>query len=272
MPLLVAATPIGNLQDASPRLVESLKAAALILAEDTRTARKLCSALGVSAPPMVSSHAHNERGRIERALAVLAEGRTVLVLSDAGAPGLSDPGQLVVEAAHEAGLPVLGIPGPSALSTALAVSGFPAVPSAFRGFPPRKPGQRRRFLEAALMDGASFVLFEAPGRTPRLVAELAALAPQRQACLCRELTKLHEEVLRAALPRLAELLAERTLKGEVTLVVGPGPALEPERPTRILEGQRGAAEALSKAWGLPKRAVYAELTKLKDRLLPDDPA
>ncbi len=266
MPLFVAATPIGNLQDTTPRLIAALGEASLILAEDTRVARKLCSALGVSAPPMVSSHAHNERGRLERALDALRAGHTVLLLSDAGAPGLSDPGQPLVEAAHAEGLPVRGIPGPSAVTTALAISGLPAVPSTFHGFPPRKPGQRRRFLEDALATGVTFVLFEAPGRTPRLVRELAELAPQRAACLCRELTKIHEEVLLQPLPALADALADRKLKGEVTLVVGPGEALVRDQAQSAVEGQKGAAAALAAAWGIPKRDIYKALTALKDRL------
>jgi len=264
--LLVAATPIGNLQDASPRLVASLGQAELILAEDTRVARKLCSALGVPAPAIVSSHAHNERGRLERALEALHQGRVVLLLSDAGAPGLSDPGQPLVAAAHAQGIPVRGIPGPSAVTTALAISGLAAVPSAFLGFPPRKPGQRRRFLEDALALGMCFVLFEAPGRTPRLVAELAQLAPERQACMCRELTKIHEEVALAPLPQLAAALAERSLKGEVTLVVGAGEVQVATAVADLIEGQKGAAAALAQAWDLPKRDVYKALTDLKGRL------
>jgi 16S rRNA (cytidine1402-2'-O)-methyltransferase len=267
MPLLVAATPIGNLQDASPRLIEALGSARLVLAEDTRVARKLYSALGVPAPTIVSSHAHNERSRLERALQPLREGALVLLLSDAGAPGLSDPGQPLVEAAHAEGLPVRGIPGPSAVTTALAVSGLPAVPMAFLGFPPRKPGQRSHFLEQALSTGVTFVLFEAPGRTPRLVAELAGLAPDRQACLCRELTKLHEEVLLLPLPQLAEALAERQLKGEVTLVVGPGEVAERADAPATIEGQKGAAAALAASWGLPKRDVYKALLELKETLI-----
>jgi 16S rRNA (cytidine1402-2'-O)-methyltransferase len=266
MPLFVAATPIGNLQDASPRLVAALGQAQLILAEDTRVARKLCSALGVPAPAIVSSHAHNERGRLDRALQDLRDGRTVLLLSDAGAPGLSDPGQPLVAAAHAEGHAVRGIPGPSAVTTALAISGLPAVPSAFHGFAPRKPGQRRQFLEAALASGITFVLFEAPGRTPRLVAELAELAPQRQACMCRELTKIHEEVRLALLPVLAAELAERSLRGEVTLVVGPGDAPEQAHAPAAIEGQKGAAAALAEAWDLPRRDIYRALTELKDRL------
>lgn len=266
MPLFVAATPIGNLQDASPRLVAALGEADLILAEDTRVARKLCSALQVPAPSIVSSHAHNERGRLERALGALREGRVVLLLSDAGAPGLSDPGQPLVASTHAEGLTVRGIPGPSAVTTALAISGLPAVPSAFHGFAPRKPGQRRQFLEAALASGITFVLFEAPGRTPRLVAELAELAPQRHACLCRELTKIHEEVRLAPLPQLAAELSERSLRGEVTLVVGPGDPPEQQRAPAVIEGQKGAAAALAAAWDLPKRDVYRALTELKERL------
>jgi 16S rRNA (cytidine1402-2'-O)-methyltransferase len=269
MPLFVAATPIGNLQDASPRLVAALGQADLILAEDTRVARKLCSALQVAAPSIVSSHAHNERGRLERALDALRDGRTVLLLSDAGAPGLSDPGQPLVAAAHAEGLDVRGIPGPSAVTTALAISGLPAVPSAFHGFAPRKPGQRRQFLEAALTGGMTFVLFEAPGRTPRLVAELAELAPDRQACLCRELTKIHEEVRLAPLPELAAQLAERKLRGEVTLVVGPGEPPERERDPQTIEGQKGAAAALAESWGLPKRDIYKALLELKRELTAD---
>ncbi|MFH1468705.1 MAG: ribosomal RNA small subunit methyltransferase I [Pseudomonadota bacterium] len=265
MPLFVAATPLGNLQDASPRLIAALGAADLIFAEDTRQARKLCSALGVATPRALSSHAHNEHQRVEAGLAALREGRTVLLLSDAGTPCISDPGQPLVAAAHAEGLPVFGLPGPSAPAVALSVSGLPAAPSCFLGFPPRKAGERERLLREALGWGMTLVLFEAPGRTARLVAELAALAPGREACLCRELTKLHEENLRRPLPALAAELAERELRGEVTLVVGPGepPAAPDVAP---VEGQAGAAEALAKAWGVPRRDVYAALSKLKERL------
>jgi 16S rRNA (cytidine1402-2'-O)-methyltransferase len=265
MPLLVAATPLGNLQDASPRLLAALTGADLVFAEDTRQARKLCAALGVPTPPSLSSHAHNERQRVEAGLAALRAGRTVLLLSDAGTPGISDPGQPLVAAAHAEGLPVLGLPGPSAPALALSVSGLPATPSCFLGFPPRKAGERERLLRGALGWGITLVLFEAPGRTARLVAELAALAPDREACLCRELTKLHEENLRRPLPALAAVLAEREILGEVTLVVGPGeaPAVPEVEP---VEGQAGAAEALAQAWGVSRREVYAALSKLKDRL------
>ncbi len=270
MPLLVAATPIGNLQDAAPRLLDALRAADLVLAEDTRRARKLCSAFGLPTPPLLSSHAHNERGRVERVRALLERGGSVLLLTDAGMPGISDPGEAIVTDAHRQGLPVSVIPGPSAVVAALAASGLPAVPSCFLGFPPRKAGARQRFLRSALQAGGSFVLFEGPGRSSRLVSELAALAPTREACLCRELSKLHEELLRLPLPELAERLSHREIKGEVTLVVGPGEAPPAPEPAAV-HGQAGAAEALARAWGLPRREIYRALSRLKDELGREEP-
>ncbi len=272
MALFVATTPIGNLGDATPRLCEALASAALILAEDTRRTRKLLTALSIETQARVRScHQHNETGRIEEVLSTLDRGGAVVLVSDAGVPIVSDPGALIVEAVHGAGFEVRVIPGPSAVASALSVSGFPGVPHAFFGFAPRKGKTRRTWLASVLAFEGTAIVFEAPSRTARLVSDLAEADPEREACLCRELTKLHEEVRRASLSKLAAELSERELKGEVTLVIAPGtgdiaPVQDPER---ALRGQGAAAGALAESWGLTRQEVYEALSELKRGLLDD---
>jgi 16S rRNA (cytidine1402-2'-O)-methyltransferase len=272
MTLFVVSTPIGNLGDATPRLRETFASAALILAEDTRRTRKLLTALSIQTEARVRScHQHNETGRIEEALSVLERGDAVVLASDAGVPVVSDPGALVVEAVHAAGFEVRVVPGPSAVASALSVSGFPGVPHAFFGFAPRKGKARRVWLGAVLAFEGTAVVFEAPTRTARLVSDLAAADADRQVCLCRELTKLHEEVRRSSLSEMADELADRELKGEVTLVLAPGrgASVSPEDPERALRGQGAAAGALAESWGLTRQEVYEALSELKRTLLND---
>lgn len=218
--LLVVATPIGNLDDLSPRARRAFEAADLVACEDTRRTGLLLSRLGIRRP-LLSLHEHNERRRLPRLLAALEAGGTVALASDAGTPLVSDPGYLLVREAVARGLRVEPIPGPSALLAALVVSGLPPHPFTFCGFPPPKPGGRRSFYRRFAALGHTLVLFESPHRLAASLADALEILGDRPAALARELTKLHEEVLRGPLSELlAELEARPTLKGELVVVVG----------------------------------------------------
>ncbi len=266
MALWIVATPIGTLGDLSPRAREVLGQAAAIAAEDTRRTRQLLGAVDVAAPELLAVHAHNEEGRAE-AVARRALTEDIALVTDAGTPALSDPGALVVAAAHALGVEIRSVPGPSALAAALAASGLPAAPSTFLGFPPRKG--RAAWAASALARPETLVLFEAPGRVVDLLRALAAVDPAREACLCRELSKKFEQVLRAPLAELAASLgdAER-LRGECVVVVGPstGGAAEPEAPIAVGEGLKDVASALAARWGVPRRDVYRGLLDLEASL------
>ena len=220
--LLLVATPIGNLADLSPRAEAALRAADLVACEDTRRSGLLLHHLGI-AKPLLSLHEHNERARLPRLLAALAEGQTVAVVSDAGTPLLSDPGFPLVRAAVEAGHRVEAIPGPSALLAALTASGLPPYPFTFAGFPPPKSGRRRTFYRKLAPLAHTLVLFESPHRLLASLEDARAELGDRRAALGRELTKLHEEMLYGRLSELAAELARRpSLLGEFVLVVGGG--------------------------------------------------
>ena len=220
--LHVVATPIGNLADLSARARDTLAAADHILAEDTRRARTLLSHIGVATRP-VSLHAHNEASRVPQVRRRLAAGDRVALVSDAGTPLLSDPGARLVNAAIEDGHDIVPVPGPSAILAALVASGLPPVPFTFVGFLPRKPGMRARALERIAAAAGTTVLFEAPGRLGALLGELAALAGEksreRRIAVCREMTKVHEEVFRGALAEGARHFRQHPPRGEVTVVV-----------------------------------------------------
>jgi 16S rRNA (cytidine1402-2'-O)-methyltransferase len=223
--LLVAATPIGDPEDASARLRRWLADADVVAAEDTRRLRRLTTALGVAVRGrVVAHHEHNESGGsgggAAALLAEVAAGRTVLVVTDAGMPTVSDPGFRAVAAAVEAGLPVSVLPGPSAVLAALAVSGLPTDRFAFDGFLPRKAGERERALRGLVAEPRTVVLFEAPHRLAEMLRHAAdVLGEQRRAVVCRELTKTYEEVLRGSLADLAAWAAGTTVLGEVTVVL-----------------------------------------------------
>lgn len=226
--LILAATPIGDLRDASPRLGETLASADLVAAEDTRRLRRLAAGLGVTiAGRVVSYHEHNEASRTPELVAALQAGERVVVVTDAGMPSVSDPGYRLVAAAVAADLGVTCVPGPSAVLMALAVSGLAVDRFCFEGFLPRKAGERSRALAALASEPRTMVFFEAPHR---LAVSLAAMAqsfgPDRQAAVCRELTKTWEQTRRGGLAELAEWASDR-VKGEITIVVagaGPGAA------------------------------------------------
>lgn len=217
--LYLVATPIGNLSDMSPRAREILGRVRTAYAEDTRRTLKLVRHFDLDTR-LVSLHEHNERERIDEALAALDAGDDLALVTDAGTPSVSDPGALLVRAVADAGHPVVAIPGPSAVLTALAVSGFGADEFAFLGFPPRKGTSRRAWLERCAGLPMTLVAFEAPNRLGRLLADLAeeGLA-ETPACVCRELTKVHEEVRRGTVAALADYYGEADVRGEVTLVL-----------------------------------------------------
>jgi 16S rRNA (cytidine1402-2'-O)-methyltransferase len=220
--LLLVATPIGNLGDLSPRAREALANADVVACEDTRHTGALLARLGLPRRRLVSCHEHNERQRLPLLLAALAAGETVAVVSDAGTPLISDPGFPLVRAALAAGHRVEAIPGPSAVLTALAVSGLPPLPFTFGGFPPSKPGRRRAFYRRLATAPGTLVVYESPHRLARSLADAATELGDRPAAVARELTKLHEEVLRGALAELAAEVDRRGgVKGEVVVVIGP---------------------------------------------------
>lgn len=263
--IILAGTPIGNLGDASRRLVEVLSEATTIAAEDTRTTQRLLQALGIAnRPRLIPLHDHNEK-RVSAELVERARDEDVLVLSDAGMPTVSDPGYGLVAAAAEAGVEVTAIPGPSAVLTALAVSGLPTDRFAFEGFVPRKQGDRARAFAAVADDPRTLVFFEAPSRTAQTLADMAlALGADRRGVVARELTKLHEQVVRGTLADLAEWAAGG-VRGEVVLVVaGADPrglslddalarvAALVEQGSRLKDATREVAPAA----GIPARELY----------------
>ena len=218
--LLVVATPIGNLDDLSPRARAAFAAADLVACEDTRHTGRLLAHLGIK-KPLVSLHEHNERQRLPRLLADLREGKTIAVASDAGTPLLSDPGFLLVREAAAEGFRIEAIPGPTAPLAALVVSGLPPYPFTFAGFPPPKSGKRRAFYKGWSDLGHTLVLFESPHRLLASLEDALAELGDRPAAVARELTKLHEEVLRGRLSELlAELKGRPALKGEFVVVIG----------------------------------------------------
>lgn len=216
----LVATPIGNLEDITARALRVLRECDLIACEDTRHTGRLLSGLGIK-KPLVSYHEHNEAKRAgelaERALG----GERVAVVSDAGTPGVSDPAYRVVRAAIEAGVQVVPVPGPSSVLAALTASGLPTDSFVFEGFLPPKGRKRLQKIEALLDEERTVVVFESPHRAPRLVNEIAAVAPARPLALAREITKLHEEILRDEAQALADALKDKRIKGECVLVIGP---------------------------------------------------
>lgn len=270
--LYLIATPIGNLEDVSFRALKMLEEAELVLAEDTRRTRVLLDRHGVTAKP-VSLHAHNEAARIAKVLAVLDDGGNVALVSDAGTPLISDPGDRLVAAALEAGHRVVPIPGASAPLAALSASGLPAVPFTFVGFLPRRSGECDRVLESLRDRRDTMIFFESPRRVAKTLARLEEAFGNRQACVARELTKIHEEFARGSLGELAKHFEEGA-RGEFTLVVA-GARDATVMPTEdelheairalIAEGHssREISDRLAKSSGLPKREIYARVVALK---------
>lgn len=266
--LLLAATPIGNLGDASRRLVEALEAAEVIAAEDTRTTVQLLRALGIqNRPRLIALHEHNERDKAVE-LAAFARDNDLLVLSDAGMPTVSDPGFVLVQAAIEAGVVVSALPGPSAVLTALAVSGLPTDRFAFEGFLPRKG--RLPALRALASEPRTLVFFESPHRIGDALRDLAeAFGAERTAAVCRELTKLHEEVVRGSLADLSARFADGA-RGELVIVVGGAPAASSSLADGVARVQalvdsgtrlKEAAAEVAEHTGLSRRDLYESVLR-----------
>jgi 16S rRNA (cytidine1402-2'-O)-methyltransferase len=233
--LLLGATPLGQPSDASPRLIAALATADIVAAEDTRRLRTLAKALDVViGGKVVSLFDHNEAARVPALVDQIGAGATVLVVSDAGMPLISDPGHRLVAACVQAGLPVQCLPGPSAVTTALAVSGLPSERFCFEGFAPRKQGARRSWLASLAAEQRTAVFFESPRRLHAcLLDAVAELGGQRRAAVCRELTKVHEEVVRGSLDELAAWAADGVL-GEITVVLA-GAVLQADLPTLVAQ-------------------------------------
>ncbi|MEM7410393.1 MAG: 16S rRNA (cytidine(1402)-2'-O)-methyltransferase [Myxococcota bacterium] len=271
--LFVVATPIGNLEDTTPRALRVLAEARLVLAEDTRQTRKLLDHFEVSAKP-VSLHGHNEARRVDTVLEVLEAGGDVALVSDAGTPLVSDPGERVVRAALDAGHTVSPVPGASAPVAALVASGLPTLPFLFAGFPPRKTKARAAFFADLAPRPETLVFFESPRRlADTLAAMLDAFGP-RPACVARELTKLHETITRAPLDELVRQFEEPP-RGEVTLVVAGRPGPAPAASEAVLAAALRAREAaggspseiardVARATGLPRAEIYARLLERGD--------
>jgi 16S rRNA (cytidine1402-2'-O)-methyltransferase len=277
--IVLAATPIGNSDDASARLRHLLETADVVAAEDTRRLSGLLQRLGVrTTGRVVSHHEHNEVARVAELLDVVRAGGTVLVVSDAGMPTVSDPGFVLVRAAVEAGLPVTTAPGPSAVLAALAVSGLATDRFSFEGFLPRKAGERGRALADLAADRRTMVFFEAPHRlAPTLAAMADAFGADRQGAVCRELTKTYEEVVRGPLSELVDW-AGGEVRGEVVVVVAGAPArravplqdLTTEVLVRADAGERlkEAVAAVAEAGGVTKRELYAAALAARGRGRP----
>lgn len=266
--LYLVSTPVGNLEDLSPRAARILGEVSLVLAEDTRRSGILLKHLGVSTR-LTSLHAHNEASRVDEVLRRLDAGESLALVSDAGTPLVSDPGERLVARLLEEGHEVIPIPGPSAVLHALVGSGFPSVPFTFLGFLPRKGRERSEALERIAAARETIVLFESPERTLDLLGDLmACCGPQRKVAVARELTKLHEEFRRGAVSEVLEGYEGKTPRGEVTVVVAPaeGPpeddlddaAVEQVARTLLREGlsASAAAKEVSKRLRIPRNRAY----------------
>jgi len=269
--LVLAGAPLGNIGDASARLREILATADVVAAEDTRRLARLARDLGVTVTGRVVSYFEgNDERRTPELVNALTGGAVVVVITDGGMPSVSDPGYRLVRAALDAGVPVTAAPGPSAVTTALALSGLPSDRFVFEGFLPRTGSHRRSRLRELAAEPRTLVFFEAPHRIAGALADLAAaFGADRPAAVCRELTKTYEEVRRGELAELAAWAAEAEPRGEITLVVGGAPARRVEPPAddelRAAVAEREAAgasrrdaiQAVADEYGLKKRAVYA---------------
>jgi 16S rRNA (cytidine1402-2'-O)-methyltransferase len=273
VPLVLAATPIGDPDDASPRLRRALETADVIAAEDTRRLRRLAATLGVTiSARMVAVYDAVERGRSAALLDEVREGRTVLVVTDAGMPLVSDPGHVLVTEAIAAGLPVTVIPGPSAVTAAIAVAGIAVDRFCVEGFLPRKAGERRTRLGELADDPRAVVLFEAPHRLAASLADIASVfGDERRAAICRELTKTHEEVERGSIAELAAWAAGTQVRGEITVVVAGASRARVAVDDEVLAGEvaqrmatgasrRDAVDQVAAVRGIARRVVYAAAT------------
>jgi 16S rRNA (cytidine1402-2'-O)-methyltransferase len=274
--LYLVATPIGNLEDITLRAIRVLKQADLIACEDTRQTQKLLNHYGIGTPT-ISYHEHNEAARAAELIEKLARGSRIAVVSDAGMPGISDPGFHLVSLAVKRGLPVIPIPGPAAFVSAVVVSGLPSEAFSFRGFLSPKSAARRRELEQARNSVQTEIFYEAPHRILAALEDvLAVLGPQRRIVVARELTKIHEEFLRGTTAEVLDIVKSRgEMKGEIVLMIGPadeGELLAPTISTRDRVAQlmredhldeKAALKKAAKERGISKSAAYRELQTIK---------
>ena len=275
--LYVVATPIGNLGDITLRALDVLKAVDLVAAEDTRKTARLLSHFGLRAP-LISYHEHNEAVRTPELLRRLQQGAAIALVTNAGTPGVSDPGYRLVTAAADAGLRVVPIPGVTAAAAALSASGLATDAFVFAGFLPKKAGPRLRQIKALAADTRTVILYESPQRIVALVEELITGFGDRRAVLAREMTKLHEEFIRGRLCEVLAVLKNRAeIKGECTLLVAGRTAAEPsawdaareDLRQALQSGPRGLSELareMAHLHGLPRQAAYAEAMKIKAEL------
>jgi 16S rRNA (cytidine1402-2'-O)-methyltransferase len=262
--LAVCATPIGNLEDVTLRVLRELAEADLVLCEDTRHTRRLLERHGIHAR-LRSYHEHNEAARSAEVLPRLEAGERIALVSDAGVPGVSDPGARLIAAALDAGVAVTVLPGASAVDTALVASGFAADRYQFVGFLPRSEQALRRAWEELARWPWPAIAFESPRRLPSTLRSLASVDPERRAAVCRELTKRHEQVVRGSARELAERFVEPP-KGEITLILGPGSEREPADVAAAAEavaelaaagvGRSRAAAVVARLTGLPRKRLY----------------
>jgi 16S rRNA (cytidine1402-2'-O)-methyltransferase len=276
--LYLVGTPIGNLEDITLRALRILKEADQIACEDTRHTQKLLTHYDIH-KPLVSYHEHNEMTRAPELIVALEEGAKIALVSDAGMPLVSDPGHRLVSLCVRHRIPVVPVPGPSALLAALGASGLPTGEFLFVGFLPARTGERRRALERLRIEDRTIILYEAPHRIAETVAEARAILGDRQACLAREVTKLHEEFRRGRLSELEVSLEERPARGEITLLIAPGDPAESKQEEssqnlaeRVEELMRQAKldrkEALKlagKERGLTRRDAYDQLLTDRNR-------
>lgn len=263
--LYVVATPLGNLEDVTLRALRVLREVSLVACEDTRRTRKLLGAHGIGTPT-TSYFDHSERSKGEQILEALRSGRDVALVSDAGTPGISDPGYRLVRDAQASGIAVVPVPGPSALTAALSVCGLPTDRFLFIGFLPARPGARRKALEALATERPTLVFFESPVRVLASLRDMLAVFSDRDGFLCREATKAHEEYVLAPLSSLLERLSAReTVKGEIVLVVAGAPEAAPtsEDPVTLYRRlvavgltRREAVKEAARRLGRPAREVY----------------
>lgn len=271
--LLVIATPIGNLQDVSPRMIEAMRCCSRIYCEDTRHTRKLLNHFGIEVP-LESFHEHNEGAKLEKVLREIEEGATVGLVSDAGTPLLSDPGFPLVRAARERGITVEPVPGPFAAAAALSASGIAPLPFAFFGFPPHRRGERVEFYRNAAAHGMTSVFYESPLRLRESLDDARGAYGEVEATVARELTKLHEEILSGTLSEiLAALEGRGEIRGEITLVLAaPAPAertlpaadaLRAELEQLRSAGMRrnDAVKAIAEKYGVGKNELYRMLVE-----------
>jgi len=273
--LYLVGTPIGNLEDITLRALRVLKEADQIACEDTRHTQKLLTHYDIHRP-LVSYHEHNELTRAPELVFAMEQGAKIALVSDAGTPLVSDPGHRLVTLCLRHHIPVVPVPGPSALLASLSASGLPAEEFLFVGFLPARSGERRRTLERLRIEDRTIILYEAPHRVAECVSDAGGILGDRPACLAREVTKLHEEFLRGKLSEIAASLAERPPRGEITLLIGPAQAAEARSgadsaqslAARVDElmhqaklDRREALKLAAKERGLTRRAAYDQLVE-----------